>query len=112
MRIPDSFSRRIARNTQTILREESHLDQVIDAAGGSYYIECLTEEIAKKAWELFQKIEEDGGIFEALSKGIIQSAISEVAKLREKDINKRKNVIVGTNMFADVNEVKAKRKKS
>ena len=107
VRTPDSFSRRIARNTQTILREESHLDQVIDAAGGSYYIESLTEEIAKKAWGLFQKIEEEGGIFEALKKGSIQTSIAEVAQLKEKDINKRKNVIVGTNMFADVNEVEA-----
>ena len=111
LRTPDSFSRRIARNTQTILREESHLDQVIDAAGGSYYIESLTEEIAKKAWELFQKIEEDGGIFEGLKNGTIQSSVEEVAKLREKDINKRKNVIVGTNMFADVNELKLKERK-
>ncbi|MCW8848495.1 MAG: acyl-CoA mutase large subunit family protein [Melioribacteraceae bacterium] len=111
VRISDSFSRRIARNTQTILREESHLDQVIDAAGGSYYIESLTEEIAKKAWELFQKIEEDGGIFEALKKGTIQSSVEEIAQLKEKDINKRKNVIVGTNMFADVKELKLKERK-
>jgi methylmalonyl-CoA mutase len=111
LRTPDSFSRRIARNTQTILREESHLDQVIDAAGGSYYIESLTEEVAKKAWELFQKIEEDGGIVEALKKGTIQSSVEEVAQLKEKDINKRKNVIVGTNMFADVKELKLKERK-
>ena len=111
VRTPDSFSRRIARNTQTILREESHLDQVIDAAGGSYYIESLTEEIAQKAWELFQQIEEDGGIFEGLKNGTIQSSIAEVDQLRVKDINKRKNVIVGTNMFADVNELKLKERK-
>ena len=111
IRISDSFSRRIARNTQTILREESHLDQVIDSAGGSYYIESLTEEIAKKAWESFKEIESEGGIFEALSKGLIQSAVSETFETRKKDINKRKNIIVGTNMFADVKEVKLEERK-
>jgi len=103
-RIPDNFSRRIARNTQTVLREESHLDQIIDPAGGSYYIENLTEELAIKAWDLFKEIENKGGIFESLNKGLVQNSISEVAEARKKDINKRKSVIVGTNMFADIKE--------
>lgn len=106
IRTPDNFSRRIARNTQTILREESHLDQVIDAAGGSYYIETLTDEIAKEAWQSFKEIEKNGGIFEGLKTGAIQNSIAEVVRQREKDINKRKSVIVGTNMFADINETK------
>lgn len=102
--MPNSFSRRIARNTQTILREESHLDQVIDPAGGSYYIESLTGELAKTSWNLFQLIEKEGGIVESLSNGTIQTWIDEVSKIRQKDVNKRKSVIVGTNMFADVKE--------
>ncbi len=110
-RTPDNFSRRIARNTQTILREESHLDQVIDPAGGSYYIETLTEELANKAWKLFKEIENDGGIFETLEKGTIQNSIYEVVNSRKKDINKRKSVIVGTNMFSDVNEIKLEDRK-
>jgi methylmalonyl-CoA mutase len=110
-RTPDGFSRRIARNTQTILREESHLDQVIDPAGGSYFIESLTEEMANKAWDLFKEIENEGGIFDALSKGIVQDKISAVTDSRKKDINKRKSVIVGTNMFADVNETKLEERK-
>ena len=57
-RTPDEFSRRIARNTQIILNEESHLNQIIDPAGGSYYVESLTDEVAKKSWTLFQEIEE------------------------------------------------------
>lgn len=101
---PDNFSRRIARNTQTILREESHLDQVIDPAGGSYYIESLTAEIANNAWELFKELENNGGILEELKSGNIQKSIKEIYEQRQKDINKRKSVIVGTNMFADVNE--------
>jgi len=111
IRIPDNFSRRIARNTQTILREESHLDQVIDAAGGSYYIETLTDQLAKEAWQNFKKIENNGGIFEELKTGTIQNSISEVVQQREKDINKRKSVIVGTNMFADINETKLQDRK-
>jgi methylmalonyl-CoA mutase len=104
LRRPDNFSRRIARNTQTILREESHLDQVIDPAGGSYYIESLTEEIAKKSWELFKEVESNGGILESLKTGFIQKSINEIFEQRQNDINKRKSVIVGTNMFADVHE--------
>lgn len=103
---PNSFSRRIARNTQTILREESHLNQVIDPAGGSYYIESLTGELAKTSWTLFQQIEKEGGIVESLSNGTIQTWINEVSRLRQKDVNKRKSVIVGTNMFANVKEKK------
>ncbi|MCP5062376.1 MAG: hypothetical protein GY936_07935 [Ignavibacteriae bacterium] len=111
IRTPDDFSRRIARNTQTILREESHLDQVIDAAGGSYYIETLTDELAKETWEKFKEIENNGGMFEGLITGAIQKSISEVVQQREKDINKRKSVIVGTNMFVDINETKLEESK-
>ncbi|MBK7105344.1 MAG: acyl-CoA mutase large subunit family protein [Ignavibacteriae bacterium] len=103
-RTPDNFSRRIARNTQTVLREESHLDQVIDPAGGSYFIESLTEEIAKNAWEYFKKIENEGGILESLKNNFIQNEIEKVYEERSKDINKRKAVIVGTNMYANINE--------
>ncbi len=103
-RIPDNFSRRISRNTQTILREESHLDQTIDPAGGSYFVESLTEEIAKSSWEYFKKIENEGGIFESLKNNFIQKEIENISLERTKDINKRKSVIVGTNMFANVNE--------
>jgi methylmalonyl-CoA mutase len=104
LRRPDNFSRRIARNTQTILREESHLDQVIDPAGGSFYIEALTEEIAYKSWELFKEVESNGGILESLKTGHIQKSINKIFEQRQNDINKRKSVIVGTNMFADVHE--------
>jgi len=111
LRMSDDFSRRIARNTQTILREESHLDQVIDPAGGSYYIEALTEEVAIKAWEIFQDIESKGGMLEALKSNFIQDSIAEISANRERDINKRKSVIVGTNMFADINEKELEEKK-
>jgi methylmalonyl-CoA mutase len=64
--LPDEFSRRIARNTQIILKEESHLDRVIDPAGGSWYVENLTNEIAEKAWKLFQEVERRGGMYKAV----------------------------------------------
>lgn len=104
IRKPDEFSRRIAKNTQIILKEESHLNQVIDAAGGSYFIESITEDLAKKAWELFQQIENDGGLLNLLKSGTIQKSIEEVHTKHKNDINKRKAVIVGTNMFADLKQ--------
>lgn len=102
--IPDDFSRRIARNTQIILNEEAHFSTPIDPAGGSYYVETLTNELAKSAWKNFQTIEESGGIIEALKSGMIQKQISATVEERTKQIAKRKSVIVGTNMYANPNE--------
>ncbi len=100
----DNFSRRIARNTQIILKEESHLDQVIDPAGGSFFVEKLTDDIAKAAWELFQDIEEKGGMLNAIQSGFVQDEINKVAEARKKDFAKRKSVLVGTNMYANPKE--------
>ena len=102
--IPDDFSRRIARNTQIILNEEAHFSTPIDPAGGSYYVETLTNELAKSAWKNFQTIEENGGMIDALKSGLIQNQISETVEERTKQIAKRKSVIVGTNMYANPNE--------
>ncbi len=104
---PDEFSRRLARNTQIILKEESHLNSVIDPAGGSYYIESLTAAIAQKAWEIVQSLDKEGGMLEALKKSIPQNEIAKTAEDRKKDFAKRKNVIVGNNMYANVKEEKA-----
>jgi methylmalonyl-CoA mutase len=100
----DDFSRRLARNTQIILKEESHLDQVIDPAGGSYFVEKLTDEIAKAAWELFQTVEEKSGMLKAIQSGFVQDEIAKVADLKKKDFVKRKSVLVGTNMYANPKE--------
>jgi len=102
--MPDQFSRRIARNTQIILDEESHLTNLIDPAGGSYYVEKLTDDLAKAVWKEFQAIEEKGGILKALEEGYVQSEIEKVWEARKKDISKRKSVIVGTNMYANLKE--------
>ncbi|BDQ02740.1 methylmalonyl-CoA mutase family protein [Ignavibacterium sp.] len=102
--IPDNFSRRIARNTQIILKEESHLDQVIDPAAGSFFVESLTAQLAESAWKLFQQIDESGGMFKAIETGFIQDEVNKVAEARKKDFAKRKSVLVGTNMYANPKE--------
>lgn len=102
----DEFSRRVARNTQIVLNEECRASQVIDPAGGAYFVEKLTAEVAEKAWQTFQNIEAADGIFHAFLKGIPQQQIAEVAKKRRDDIAKRKSIIVGTNFSADVKEPK------
>ncbi len=99
-----NFSRRIARNTQIILKEESHLDQVIDPAGGSYFVEKLTDDIAHAAWKLFQQVEEKGGMLKAIQSGFVQEEINKVAEAKKKDFAKRKTVLVGTNMYANPKE--------
>ncbi len=102
--VSDDFSKRLARNTQIILKEESHLDQVIDPAGGSYFVEKLTNDIAEAAWKLFKKIDEDGGMLNAIKSEFVQNEIIKVAEQKKKDFAKRKLVLVGTNMYANPKE--------
>jgi methylmalonyl-CoA mutase len=104
--LSDDFSRRIARNTQIILKEESHLDAVIDPAGGSYYIEKLTDEVAVKTWKLFVEIQNKVGMLNALLEGFPQTEIEKIDSERKKDFTKRKSVLVGTNMYANLKEEK------
>ena len=101
---PDEFSLRIARNQQLLLREESHLNKVIDPAGGSYYIETLTASIAKVAWELFNKVEDEGGFLTLLEKGEIQKGVNESGVKRHGDVAKRKEILLGTNQYPNFNE--------
>ncbi len=98
----DEFSRRIARNLHTILREECGLDRVIDPAGGSTYIEWLTDTIAAKSWEIFQDIEKQGGMPAALEAGSVQQAVQAVAKAKFQNLRRRKDKIVGSNMYPDL----------
>jgi methylmalonyl-CoA mutase len=105
----DEFSRRIARNTQLILLEESHLGKVIDPAGGSYYVESLTAQLAEEAWKLFQHIEVKGGMTKALEEGFVQAEVEKVAELRKKNVKTRKEKIVGTNFYANLAESPVKR---
>lgn len=101
---PDEFSERIARNQQLLLREESHLNKVVDPAGGSYYIETLTVSIAKQAWELFNTIEDNGGFMAAASKGEVQKAVNESGVKRHLDVARRKEILLGTNQYPNFGE--------
>lgn len=104
IRPSDSFSRRIARNTQIILQQESYLNQIIDPAGGSWYVEALTDAVAKKSWEFFQEVEKNGGMYEALNSGVVQQQISETASKKKANVEGRKDRIVGTNMYPNLEE--------
>ena len=103
----DDFSERIARNQQLLLKEESHFDKVIDPAAGSYYIETLTEAIAKQAWTLFLDVEDKGGFFAAIKQGLVQQAITATAEARLKAISSRKEILVGTNQYPNFTETAA-----
>jgi methylmalonyl-CoA mutase len=103
---PDEFSRRIARNTQLILQQECNFNRLVDPAGGSWYVEHLTDELARLAWGQFQEVEQQGGIFAALQAGTPQNAIAEVSKARAKSLATRKDVLVGINMYPNLYEKK------
>lgn len=101
---PDEFSERIARNQQIMLREESHLNKVVDPAGGSYYIEILTVSIAEQAWKLFMEVEDNGGFDAMLKTGDIQKKVNESGVKRHLDVARRKESLLGTNQFPNFNE--------
>ncbi|MDE6295126.1 MAG: methylmalonyl-CoA mutase small subunit [Muribaculaceae bacterium] len=102
---PDEFSERIARNQQLLLRDESHLNKVVDPAGGSYYIEVLTTSIAREAWKLFNEVEENGGFEALLKKGEIQAKVNESGVKRHIDVARRKEILLGTNQYPNFNEM-------
>ena len=102
---PDEFSERIARNQQILLRDESHLNKVVDPAGGSYYIETLTSSIAAQAWKVFQEVEDNGGFDAMLRKGEIQGKVNESGVKRHLDVARRKESLLGTNQFPNFNEM-------
>ncbi len=102
--MPDEFSRRIARNVQTLFKEESHFDKVADPAGGSWYVENITLALAKHAWALFQDIEGMGGMAKALFAGDVQEKTEAVATARAKNTATRKDRIVGVNMYPNLTE--------
>ncbi|MFP5069844.1 methylmalonyl-CoA mutase family protein [Pseudonocardia nantongensis] len=102
--IAEPFSRRIARNTQGLLIEESHLAQVIDPAGGSWYVEHLTEDLAEAAWAFFQEVEGAGGVLAALDSGLVAGKVAEVRAERESDVARRKAPLTGVSEFADLEE--------
>ncbi|MFN0217601.1 MAG: methylmalonyl-CoA mutase family protein [Hyphomicrobium sp.] len=95
----DAFARRVARNIQIVCQEESHLGRVADPAGGSWYVEQLTDELAKKAWEIFQDIEARGGMLVGLTTGYVQEMIARTAEARAKAIATGKLKLTGVSAF-------------
>ncbi|MCH5319872.1 MAG: methylmalonyl-CoA mutase small subunit [Paramuribaculum sp.] len=104
---PDDFSERIARNQQFLLKEESHLDKVVDPAGGSYYVETLTVSIAHEAWKLFLEVEDNGGFLQEVNNGEIQKVIKATSEKRHTDVARRKEILLGTNQYPNINEFAA-----
>lgn len=104
---PDEFSQRIARNQQFLLKEESHLDKVVDPAGGSYYVETLTVSLASEAWKTMLQVEAEGGFFAAVNDGSIQKAVNETSTKRHGDMARRKEILLGTNQYPNFNEMAA-----
>lgn len=98
------FSERVARNIQLVLKSEAHLEKVADPAGGSWYVESLTKELADKAWQLFLEMDHKGGIYETLKTGWLQEQIAQTAEGREQDIATRKKSMIGTNVYANLSD--------
>ncbi|MEJ2861014.1 methylmalonyl-CoA mutase family protein [Actinomycetospora flava] len=101
---PDEAARRLARNTQALLLEESHLAHVIDPAGGSWYVESLTDALAHAGWEEFTRIERDGGIEAVLDDGSLLARLDATWEQRATRIAKRQDPITGVSEFPNLHE--------
>lgn len=104
LRPPDPFGSRIARNTQLVLRHEAHLDRVADPAAGSYYVEFLTDKLARRAWQRFQELEDAGGILAGLQAGTVQDDIAETRRKRESALDERDHILVGATHYPALDE--------
>ncbi len=109
--LSDDFSRRIARNTQVILGEESHLSRVIDPSGGCWFIEKMTDEVAEKGWAVLQDIERQGGMVKAIESGWIHEQIDSAFAPRLKNIARRKDAVTGVSEFPNLREKPVKPRK-
>jgi methylmalonyl-CoA mutase len=105
----DDFARRIARNTQSVLHDESSLARVIDAAGGSWFVESLTDELAQHAWDVFTCIEQVGGALAALNSGAIGELLAQTQARRADDIAHRRAPITGVSEYASIDEARIDR---
>lgn len=101
---PDAFARRLARNTQILLVEEAHVARVIDPAGGSWYVERYTEQLAQAAWEWFTEIERAGGLSAALDSGLVADRLARTWESRADDLAHRRDPITGVSEFPNLAE--------
>jgi methylmalonyl-CoA mutase len=102
--LPDAFARRIARNTSSLLVMESHLARVIDPAGGSWYVERLTDDLATAAWAWFTEIERNGGILAALESGLIERRLEQTWARRAENLAHRRDPLTGVSEFPNLEE--------
>ncbi|MHC1708476.1 MAG: methylmalonyl-CoA mutase family protein [Bacteroidales bacterium] len=100
----DEFSLRIARNQQIILQHESYLGKIVDPAAGSYYIEKLTDEIARLSWDIFKNTEAAGGFISCFKENIIQQDIERISTQKKVDITTRKTTVLGLNQYPNLQE--------
>jgi methylmalonyl-CoA mutase len=107
---PEAFSRRIARNTQALLVQEAHLARVIDPAGGSWFVESSTRELAAAAWAFFQEIEAAGGVLAALDDGLVADRVAAVRERRVEAAARRTAPIVGVSEYADLTETRERKR--
>lgn len=102
--LPDAFARRVARNQQLVLLEESNLYRVADPAAGSGGIETLTAQLSQAAWSLFQAIEKAGGAADAIAQGLVQKQVAETRKARAANVARRKDPLTGASEFPNLGE--------
>ena len=102
--LPTDFSARIARNTQIFLQQETHITKTVDPWAGSYYVESLTDDIAHRAWELIQEVDELGGMTKAIEAGIPKLRIEEAAARKQARIDSAQDIIVGVNKYRPTEE--------
>src|SRR5580692_7162468 len=103
--LPDPFARRVARNTQLVLLEESNLARVADPAAGTGALEAMTQALCTAAWSAFREIEQAGGVWAALETGLIQRHTAAVRAERERAVARRTDILTGTNEYPNINEV-------
>jgi methylmalonyl-CoA mutase len=106
--LPDRFARRIARNTQLVLLEESHLAKVADPSAGAGSVEDLTDQLCRTAWALFREIEAAGGIAAALASGLVQQKVADVMTKRAAALARRKDALTGVSIFPNLHEAEAR----
>lgn len=97
--LPERFSRRLARNTQILLADESNVGRVTDPGGGSWYLESLTDDVADAVWARFQEVERAGGAVAALADGMLHGWVTDAVAQREREIDTRRHPITGVSMF-------------
>ncbi|MFA6571231.1 MAG: methylmalonyl-CoA mutase family protein [Bacteroidota bacterium] len=102
--LPDNFSRRITRNIAEVLKNECNFFETIDPAGGTWYVEYLTDNLARMGWNLFKEIEEMGGFLKAIENGFVANQIEAVKINRQRNYAIRKDTLLGANKFANLNE--------